>query len=182
MNNESNSADSGNSYFEAAQLKVKDDFLPEPDLSMYDRKDKDSYVNSIADLAGFLDCSYNSALRLKQSGAIKFSGNGHSIRFYIPDIFEAIENDDKVGRYIDRMMEKIAPDLTDPTKKDIKIFTESELIPGRFMFIDIKYQRWRGTAVCSPDLWDQQTKIRSLVQEIIAYQHIRKPFKTKPFC
>jgi hypothetical protein len=181
MKNEINSADSGKSYFEPALFKVKDDFLPEIDLSMYDRRDKGSYLNSVADLAGFLDCSYSSALRLKQSGAVKFSGKGHSVRFYIPDVLDAIENNDKVGRYIDRMMEKYAPDSSDKTKKDIKIFTESELFPGRYMFIDIKYQSWRGTAVCSPDLWEQQAKIRSLVEHIIIFQHERKPFKIRPF-
>jgi hypothetical protein len=181
MKNEIDSAGSDKSYFEPALLKVKDDFLPEIDHSIYDRKDESSYIGSISELADFLECSYSSALRLKRSGAVISSRKGRSIRFYIPDILDAMENNDKVGGYIDRMMEKYAPVSGDTPKKDLKIFTESELFQGRFMFIDIKYQGWRGTAVCSPDLWEQQAKIRSLVQEIILSQHSRKPFKIRPF-
>jgi hypothetical protein len=139
------------------------------------------YLHSIADLADFLECSYTTAKRFKRDRRIKFTQEGTKVRFYIPDILDAIEKDDVVGKYIDRFCENHPPANQPPQlEKDPKIYIETELFPDRFMFILIKHQGWRGTVVCSPDLWDNQPEIRALVHEVILAQHDRKPFKIAP--
>jgi hypothetical protein len=136
------------------------------------------YLPSIVALSDFLECSYSSAKRFKKAGLIKFEQQGTKVKFYIPDILEAIEKHERVGKYIDRLCEKYPPAGSPQIpKKEPKIRIETELFPGRFMFIKIKYQGWGCTICTSPDLWENQSLIRELVNEVIKEQNQRKPFK-----
>lgn len=148
---------------------------PEPPHSDWD------YLPSIVALSEFLECSYPTAKRLKKAGLIKFTQEGTKVRFYIPDILDAIDKHQRVGKYIDRWCENHPPAGSPPIpKKDPKIRIETELFPERFMFIKIKYQGWGCTVCTSPELWDNQPLIRDLVHQVIKEQNNRKPFKISP--
>ena len=139
------------------------------------------YLPSEVALSEFLECSISTARRFKKEWLIKFTQEGTKVRFYIPDVLEAADKHDRVGKYIDRWCENHPPAGSPQLpKEDPKIFIENELYPGRFMFIRVKYQRWSCTVVCSPDLWDKQSEIRELVHQVILAQNERKPFKISP--
>jgi hypothetical protein len=136
------------------------------------------YLPSIAELSDFLDCSYRTALRFKKAGLIKFTQEGTKVKFLITDVFDAIDKDDRVGKYADRFCEKYPPAGSPPgPKKDPKIRIETGLFPERFMFIKIRYQGWGCTVCTSPELWDNQPQIRELVHQVIKEQNERKPFR-----
>ena len=143
------------------------------------------YLPSIVALCDFLECSYPTGKRLKKEGFIKFTQEGTKVKFLISDVLDAIEKYDRVGKYIDRMMEKYPPAgapsscNSSPIREILphKIFIESELYDD-IMFIDIKYRGFKCIACCSADLWDKQSEIKSLVNLIIERQNQRKPFKT----
>jgi hypothetical protein len=138
------------------------------------------YLTSEVELARFLGCSYSTAKRLKQSGNIKFTQEGTRVKFYIPDVIDAINNDNKVGALVSKMWEKLFnQNATEKNTTKPKVIIEAEL-HGRFMFIGLRYQGWRCTACCSSELWDKQHEVRDLVNQIILTQNNRKPFKTSP--
>jgi hypothetical protein len=139
------------------------------------------YLPSIAELADFLDCSYRTALRIKRAGLIKYTQEGAKVKFLITDVLDAIEKDDRVGKYVDRFCEKYFPAGSPPIpKKDPKIRIETGLFPERFMFIKIRYQGWGCTVCTSPELWDNQPRIRALVHQVIKEQNESKPFRISP--
>jgi hypothetical protein len=139
------------------------------------------YLPSIAALADFLECSYRTALRFKKAGLIRFTREGTKVKFLITDVLDAIEKHDRVGKYIDRFCEKYPPAGSPPVpKKDPKIRIETGLFPERFMFIKIRHQGWGCTVCTVPELWDNQPRIRALVNQIIKEQNKCKPFRISP--
>jgi len=80
------------------------------------------YLPSEVALAQFLECSYSTAKRFKKEGLIKFTQEGTKVKFLIADVLEAIENHDRVSKYIDRLCEKYPPAGASPNpKKRLKL-------------------------------------------------------------
>jgi hypothetical protein len=171
-----------------AEIHVKLDaiqkFLSEQDNDSKSKADPDpdwDYFPSRAAVAEFFEVPDSTVRSWERSGRIKGEKHGSNIRYYIPAILEAVEKDDIIGYYAARLSEKYPPAKeTEQPAKEPEISIKTELFPKRFTFIDVGYQGWKATVVCSPDLWDNQKEIRALVYEVILAQHDRKPFKIAP--
>ncbi len=139
------------------------------------------FFHSISEVADFFEVPYSTARGWYRSGRIKGIKGRLNVKFYIPDVLAAIANDDIIGYYATRLSEKYPPaeEKKQPLKEP-EIFIETELFPNRFFFIRLKYQGWKTTVVCIPEIWDNQDDIRALVYEVILAQHDRKPFRIAP--
>lgn len=146
------------------------------------------YLPSVVALADFLECSLSTARRFKKAGLIKFTQEGTKVKFLITDVLHAIDQHERVAKYVYRFCENHPPAGSPcscnsfPIREILppKIRIEPELFPQRFMFIKIRYQGWGCTVCTSPELWDNQAMIRDLVHQVIKEQHERKPFKVSP--
>lgn len=165
------------SNIETLLLELKHDSILRVDQPLPSPHPEREYLNSEIELARFLGCSYSTAKRLKRAGRIKYTQEGTSVKFYIPDVIDAIQTDPKVGALVTKMWEKLFNQ--NATDEKPKVTIESEL-HGRFVFIGIRYQGWRCTACCTAELFANQREVSDLVNQIILTQNFRKPFKTSP--
>jgi len=138
------------------------------------------YISTIRQLADFIGSSYSSAKRLKQQHRIKFHQTGTSVKFFIPDVLYAIEHDPVVAKHFYKHWNLISSCKQEIPQTPPKIFVETELYPGRFVFATIRYQGWR-CSVCIPEhLWNDANRVADFINEVILQRHEKQPFRIPP--
>ena len=140
-----------------------------------------SYLRSFAQLARFLQCDPKTAVRLLRLGLIRHSVLGGEISVFIPDILEAAQKDERVGKFITRIRKDASCNSSQiRVSSPPKIMIETGLYPDRFVDAKVKYDGW-STNVCFPyHLWTQPDKVIDYVEQIVRDQHAKRPFRIAP--
>ena len=136
---------------------------------------EDEYFYSNVALAGFINCSERTAQRLRKQGKIPTIKHGNQVCFHIPAVMEAIAKDERIASLFTRKS------LWHRPKQDPKAYYSCFLKPGVYMMIDVSYQKWHTTIICSHSIWNDDELIKNLIVEVLKMRHDYKPFKISPY-
>lgn len=132
---------------------------------------RDEWIYSTVDLARFINCSESTARRLKRDGSIPFVKHGNHVFYHLPAILNTVANDDRLAALFTR---KSPPRRA---KKAPLIYYHCFLKQG-WMYIDIRYDGWKCTLVCSRLFWFDEPLKQAFIREVVSLRKTYKPFKT----
>jgi hypothetical protein len=143
------------------------------------------FLPNIRAVADFFCCSYTTAKRWKQKALIPSVQRGNDIRFFIPDVMEAIEKNPFVRNQFFKSLdplfrEKYLQDKNARKELSTELTYETTLYPDEFVDVLIKYQGWRTHACFPYHIWNDHEKVKHYIQYLILSRHKKHPFPKTP--
>jgi len=159
--------------------------LPAVPASMVLSQAKRMFFPNLKALADFFCCSYTTAKRWKKQLRIPSVQTKNEVLFFVPDVMTACEKDPVVKNQFLKSLEpgfrkKYLEDKKAKLAPSTEIIYETELYPGRFVDVKIKYQGWRTHACFPYYIWNNKKKVIDYIRQLILTRHEKHPFKIAP--
>ena len=133
-----------------------------------------NYFPSRSKLTEVTNVSTSTWKRWEVSGRInKITWDRH-VLYHIPTLLDSIAKDEKIGNLIAR---NSSCQHKPRSKNPYLINYQVSLING-YVFTEIHYGNWKGTLICSQEIWQNEEKFKDLICAVVLAHTKNKPLKT----
>lgn len=167
--------------------RLSEDQIPFPaePASLILNQAKRMFFPNIKSLSDFFCCSYTTAKRWKKQLRIPSVQMKNEVMFFVPDVMTACEKDPVVKNQFMKSLEpgfrqKYLADKKARLSQSTEVKYETELYPGRFVDVTIRYQGWRTHACFPYHIWNNREKVIDYIQQLILTRHEKHPFPIVP--